>query len=338
VAGREGTVGIIANPASGKDIRRLVARASVFDNQEKLNIVRRAVAGAIAGGARRFLLMPDTHGIAREATKGLEGEAAFETLDSPLTSSVLDTLRAAAQLRDRECSAVIVLGGDGTNRAVVSAWRDAPIVPISTGTNNVFPRMVEATVAGAAAGLVASGAVTLEEAAARAKAVHVEIDGERDDLALIDAALIDEAFVGSRAVWDTSRLRRLVLARADPASVGLSAIGGLVRPVFATDDAGLDVIPGPGGQIVRAPIAPGLFSPVPIASVRVLAPGETVTVRGPGILAFDGERERRLRDGQESTLAVRRDGPRVIDVAKVLQVAACRGLFVLGGEGAGNGA
>ena len=39
------TVGIIANPASGKDIRRLIAHGSVFDNQEKVNIVRRVMLG-----------------------------------------------------------------------------------------------------------------------------------------------------------------------------------------------------------------------------------------------------------------------------------------------------
>ena len=38
-------VGIIANPASGKDIRRLVAHGSVFDNDEKANIVRRVLLG-----------------------------------------------------------------------------------------------------------------------------------------------------------------------------------------------------------------------------------------------------------------------------------------------------
>ena len=47
-------VGLVANPASGKDIRRLAGKASVFDNREKLAIVRRAVIGAIAAGARRF--------------------------------------------------------------------------------------------------------------------------------------------------------------------------------------------------------------------------------------------------------------------------------------------
>jgi hypothetical protein len=33
--GKDASVGIIANPASGKDIRRLVAYGTVFDNQEK---------------------------------------------------------------------------------------------------------------------------------------------------------------------------------------------------------------------------------------------------------------------------------------------------------------
>ena len=38
-------IGIIANPASGKDVRRLVARASVIDNPEKQAIVQRLIAG-----------------------------------------------------------------------------------------------------------------------------------------------------------------------------------------------------------------------------------------------------------------------------------------------------
>ncbi len=36
-------IGIIANPASGKDIRRLVAQGSVFDTSEKINILRRVL-------------------------------------------------------------------------------------------------------------------------------------------------------------------------------------------------------------------------------------------------------------------------------------------------------
>jgi len=35
----DAAVGIVANPASGKDVRRLVGAASVVDNNEKVNVV-----------------------------------------------------------------------------------------------------------------------------------------------------------------------------------------------------------------------------------------------------------------------------------------------------------
>ena len=38
-------IGIIANPASGKDIRRLVAYASITDNIKKANLLRRIILG-----------------------------------------------------------------------------------------------------------------------------------------------------------------------------------------------------------------------------------------------------------------------------------------------------
>ena len=40
------SLGIIANPASGKDIRRLVSYATIIDNQGKENIIKRLVVAA----------------------------------------------------------------------------------------------------------------------------------------------------------------------------------------------------------------------------------------------------------------------------------------------------
>jgi predicted polyphosphate/ATP-dependent NAD kinase len=60
-------VGIIANPASGKDIRRLVAHGSTFDNNEKINIVRRALLGLEAAGVERVAYLPDTYAIVARA-------------------------------------------------------------------------------------------------------------------------------------------------------------------------------------------------------------------------------------------------------------------------------
>ena len=321
-----GPLGIIANPASGKDIRRVVARASVFDNQEKQAICRRALAGALAAGAKSFLYMPDGYDIARSAIEEHSLGDVAGRLDSPQTDSALDTIRCARQLAERGCAVVLTLGGDGTNRAVALGWRNAPLVPISTGTNNVFPRMVEATIAGAAAGLIAAGRIALAEVARPVKVVTCEIEGEKDDLALIDACFLADQFVGSRAIWEVGKLRAAVLTRADPAAVGIASIGGLIHPITDAEDAALSLTFG-GELTVSAPLMPGAYQDVPIAAAQRLALGESVTVVGPGVLAFDGERERVLKPGQRATLTVRRDGPRVVDVPLTMSLAACRGLF-----------
>ena len=52
-------VGIIANPSSGKDIRRLIASGSVFTNQEKINIMTRMIAAMDAGRVDEICIMPD---------------------------------------------------------------------------------------------------------------------------------------------------------------------------------------------------------------------------------------------------------------------------------------
>ena len=54
------SIGIIANPASGKDIRRLVSYATTIDNQEKVNIVKRIVLAAQTMGVDTVWFMPDT--------------------------------------------------------------------------------------------------------------------------------------------------------------------------------------------------------------------------------------------------------------------------------------
>lgn len=291
--------------------------------------MRRAIVGALASGVRDFRYMPDTHGITAAAAEEFGDEATFVAVEATHTASTLDTIRAAESLQAEGCGAVITLGGDGTNRAFALGWRDAPLVPVSTGTNNVFPTMVEATVAGSAAGLVASGQVPLERVARQVKAVHVEIEGERDDIALVDAVLAADRFVGSRAIWGGERLREAVVTRAEPSAVGITSIGGLLAPLTPDEDEALHLTlgPGEGGVSLLAPIAPGLYEPIAVRSHARLAFGEPVTVTGPGVLAFDGERERVLKPGQGATLRVARDGPWVIDVHATLEYAACVGLY-----------
>ena len=322
-------IGIIANPASGKDIRRLVAHASVFDNEEKRRILRRAVLGAVAAGARDFVYLPDSHGLAAAAFDGVAAPLCHAPVEMPRTADALDTIRAAERMRAAGCAVVMTLGGDGTNRALALGWRNAPLIAISTGTNNVFPRMVEGTIAGAAAGLIAGGAVTLADVAQQVKTVSVEIEGEADDLALVDVVLVAQRHTGARALWQPELLRVAVLARAEPAATGIAAIGGLLCPTADADEGGLVLWFGPGGVCLRAPLAPGLYRDIGVHEWRALALGEAIDLEGPGVLALDGERERALRPGRRARLRVRRDGPLMIDVARTLHVAAVRGAFVL---------
>lgn len=323
------TIGIIANPASGKDVRRLVARASVFDNQEKQAIVRRALSGiaAASGGACRIAYLDDRHGITRGALEDFGSTLEAEAVPAARTASPLDTLSAARELAARQACVVLTLGGDGTNRDVARGWLDAPLIPISTGTNNVFPNLMEATVAGAAAGLIACGVVALAEVARQCKIVETVIDGEDDDLALIDAVLSTERFVGARALLDPASLRMLVLTRAVPSAVGMTALGGLLSSLGDDEDGGLEVRVGEGPTTLEVPIAPGYYRPVQVAGHRRLAFGETVMLEGPGVLAFDGERCRTLAPGQAARLQVLRRGPRVVDVEHTLKLAAERGAF-----------
>jgi predicted polyphosphate/ATP-dependent NAD kinase len=297
----------------------------VFDNQEKSAIVRRAVCGAAAAGCTQFFYHDDAHGIARTALAEV-GDVCATAIDSTQMSNALDTISAARALRDQACDVVITLGGDGTNRAFCLGWQDAPLLPISTGTNNVFPGLQEATIAGAAAALAALG-VAPDVAFEQQKCITVEIEGQRPDLALIDVVMTSERFVGARALLKPQYFQSALLTRADPAAVGITSIGGLLSPLSAATDAGLWMEFGEPGTRIAAPLAPGLYHEVCIRSHRTLELGQTVRAVGPGTLAFDGERERTLAPGQEARMTLSRTGPWVVNVTAVMHRAAELGCF-----------
>ena len=319
-------VGIIANPASGRDIRRLVAHGSVFDNHEKVSMVRRLVLGLAAVGVERVSIMPDAFGIGRKAVDGVQVDADVSILPMPTTFSQVDSTLAAERMAEAGVGCIITLGGDGTNRAVAKACGQVPVLPLSTGTNNVFPVMAESTVAGLAAGLVARGLVP--EAVRRAPRLDVALGDGTVDLALVDAAVYDEHFVGARAVWDVAKIRQLVLTRAAPGAIGLSSIGAHLAPGLPPG-WGLVLELGSGGPTVLAPVAPGVVTRVGVHQVRGLPPHEEVTLMPSSacVLALDGEREVPLPAGQLLRLRLNPDGPRVVDVSCALAQASAAHLF-----------
>ena len=183
-------VGIIANPASGKDIRRLVAYASIMDNIEKTNQLRRVILGIDSTGVDEILIMPDYYGLGRRALDGMESEnirAKVSIMDMAVTYTGEDSTLAAKIMGELGVGCIVTLGGDGTNRDVAKGNSFIPCVPISTGTNNVFPVMIEATTAGIAAGIIAQKFVDGEDTITTHKRLVIIKNGIEIDMALIDA-------------------------------------------------------------------------------------------------------------------------------------------------------
>ena len=317
------SVGIIANPAAGKDIRRIVAQGRFVPNNEKINILKRVLAGLDAVGVESVLFMPDSGMLGRGALDGSNFKLETEFIDIPVFHAEEDSTRAAAHMRDRGVGCVITLGGDGTNRAVAKDLAEVPILPISTGTNNVFPSMIEGTVAGMAAGLVSQGVVDVRVAATRSNKLELKLNGDVKDIALVDLAVSYERFVGARAIWDMSTLHEVFLCRAEPSSIGLSAIGAQLKPISLGDGGGVQIEFGDGDGSVLAPVAPGMVLPVKIKSWRALNAGDSsiVTLR-PSTIALDGERTLSLKPSDSASVTLSPDGPLVVDVHKTLRAAA----------------
>ncbi len=188
------SIGIIANPASGKDIRRLVSHATVIDNNEKINIVERIVLGAQALGVERVYMMPDSYNMGYRVEDALntcnELKCDINVINILRFDGMEDTVNAAKFMEENNVGCIVTLGGDGTNRAVAKAVKDTPLISISTGTNNVYPVMMEGTVAGMAAAAVASGRFDKRLFIRRDKRIEIYKDGELIDIALIDACLL----------------------------------------------------------------------------------------------------------------------------------------------------
>ena len=321
------TVGIIANPAAGKDIRRLVAQGRVVSNQEKSNTLRRVFAGLQSHGVTKVIVMPDMAGLARAAMADTQDGMHSEFIPQTPSGSQNDSTLAARIMRDAGADCIVTLGGDGTNRLVAKGCGDVPMAPISTGTNNVFPKEIEGTLAGIAAATVATDQSVRDRVCRRSKKINIFVNGELRDIALVDAAVSRQTMVGARALWDVGTLDSVFLTRAEASSIGIASIGARLALIGLDEPRGLHIeFPPPGSSgtsTSTAPIAPGMVRDVPIEGWRVIVPGETINIRATrGTIALDGEREVELLDGMSASVCIDTNGPWVVDFDRALE-AAC---------------
>jgi predicted polyphosphate/ATP-dependent NAD kinase len=338
------TVGVIANPASGRDIRRLTSHASVFPTSEKANMVVRLLAGLGVVGVERVLTLRDRTGVAALLLRAIDTHTALagpqpwpqvEFLEQPIADSVADTHAGVAAMVRAEVGLIAVLGGDGTHRAVAAHCAQVPLLTLSTGTNNAFPEMREATVAGLAGALVASGAVPAEVALRRNKRLVVRCvagpNRGREEIALVDVCVSRQRFVGARAVSEPADIETLFLTFAAPDGIGLSSIGGAWAPVERSAPHGLHLCFGrngePGVPLV-APIAPGRVEQVTLRTCERFEAGVWTPLNtGHGTLAFDGEREIELERDDRYEISLDWNGPLTVDVERTLRYCASHQLM-----------
>jgi predicted polyphosphate/ATP-dependent NAD kinase len=336
-------VGIIANPVSARDIRRVISHAGSLQVTDRANIVLRILTGLAATGVADVVMMPENAGIRGHLTRAMTraantGEARFPALrflDMTIAGDASDSARAARMMRREGVAAIIVLGGDGTHRIVVSECDAIPIAGVSSGTNNAFPETREPTITGLAVGLAVTGVAPAAAAFVENKRLDVSIN-DRRDVALVDVAIVRERFIGTRAIWKTDGFRELFVAFGEPGGIGMSSIVGLVAPVKRSEPFGRRVLLAPANEApftLQAPIAPGLIEPIGIVEVSTLALDAPVRLAiSAGSIALDGEREIVFSEEDEVTVTLRAAAFKTIDVAACMAHAASKGCFVTTGE------
>jgi hypothetical protein len=324
------TVGLIVNPAAGRDIRRLTGGASVVDNYAKRRVVECVLAGLdIVSEPVEVLVMPDKTGIGDHAVDNAPRGMTAGLLDIPITKSATDTRRAAAEFADT-ADVAVVLGGDGTSRDVALELGDVPLVAVSTGTNNVVPTAVDGTVAGAAAGFVAAGTAPAEAVTYRHRMVRAETDDGRSVTGLAVVGIVDRSFVGTRALLSADELLGGVVSRAGSADIGVCSIAGAVESLAPDEPGGIAlrlVDPDTATRTARAIVAPGSIAEVGIDECRRVDDGEPTRYELENcVVSVDGERELEVVDSTVSIEPITA-GPRVVDFDAVFDAAHEAGCF-----------
>lgn len=292
-------------------------------------MLRRCLAGiqGITPDAR-IHYYPDPHRIAHSAAQ----QSALHTkpLAMRIRADASDSTRAADALQFT--NVVISLGGDGTNRAIAKGIGSVPLIALSTGTNNAFPEMAEATVAGVAASYIARGNLPISQIAPKTKVIHVRLHNKDPDLALVDLVGTTDRFTGARAITDPECFSYAVVSIADPSKVGMTGIAGMTRRVSEKDDFGLalsfaEQTESEHGSRIRGVVAPGVVKDITKPHAQVLPIDQVREWQGASMLAFDGEREIALHDDEIVFVWIARDGPRRVNIEKTLHLgSACDSL------------
>ncbi len=346
-------VGVIANPVSARDVRRVLSNAAGLTLGERANMLLRLVHTLAACAVDEICLMPEREGLRPMLERQLHRAGGERTghrlprirwLEMPVRGSIEDTYQAARMLREIGVRAIMVLGGDGTHRAVAKYCGRTPIVAISSGTNNAFPPMREVTVTALATGLYARGDIPDAVALRPNKCLRIrkhDADGRvlAEDIALVDVGVLNEQILGAKAIGDVDSLRTVLVSHASPEAVGLSGVAAMLQPLDRHEAGALvvELLPAVGPhaplagapRILRAALAPGLICALKVIEWHRIDDTVIHRIEGQaGLLSFDGEREMSFQPQHRLEIQLQENAFCTLDVPACLREAARRHLLL----------
>lgn len=325
-----GTIGIVANPNSGKDIRRIVSYATTFNNQEKISIVKRILSGIYELGDHHIYIMPDDNHLGYHALDGMSQKEIQDRVTIPdiyVSGDAQDTSDFVDYMaHELKADVIIVLGGDGTSRAAAKTIGDVPLIPVSTGTNNVYPQFIEGTVVAIAAAALADNVLKKDDIP-RGKLIEVSVSDGQTDIGLIDAVVSRKNCIGARAITDEGDIDAILVTQSHPANIGFSALIGSSNIVLPEDDYGVYAALDWQRKDYVAAISVGVLARFGLQEIRKLKINEELRLKPGyfGTIALDGEREITFCPEDTITMKITRNGPRKVDVAQALQKVVALG-------------
>ncbi len=332
------SIGIILNPFSGKDLRRLTTNASIVTNQEKVNKVFRMILSMNSFGIDKVWIMPDAFSVNESILNKMKSRPDLtiqvELLDFSPYGTYLDTMHAAEEMAQKGAGCIIVLGGDGTNRLVARTEVQVPVISVSTGTNNAYPQAWEGTTAGIAAAFTAlhpDKAVVGQ----RDKSIKIVKNGGKEEVAIVDAAITRLPNIGTRVVQNLDDIEEVITCISAPHLIGFSALVGSLAYCDQADDFGHRIVLTQEGKASLAPVNSGELTLFHYENVNKIEIGETLhyNCKHEGTVALDGERTLVFSKGDMLDITIERKGLYQVDVKKTLLAALQEGFFKVENDG-----
>ena len=327
--GNASKIGIIANPSSGQDLRRLVSKANTVTQLEKVNLLSRLFSGLQSMGDFQLYYMPERLYLVQQALESSSVKPlVVKAVPDLIEGGPQDTVTSVKQMVSEGVNLIVTLGGDGTNRLVAESSFNVPILPLSTGTNNVFPEFHEGSRAGLAAGVFLRGLAQKKTVSDFCRP-HKYLKASSDDfqeVALVDFALSKQKQLGGRAVWKPEQLTHLFASRSTPGDSGISGILGSMMEVSTEDPFGVYAITGMQKRVQGFMVA-GVLEEFGLDHFDRMQLDESICFHvEEGSLLADGERIRTLHD-QSICFSLHEQGPWVLDVDRTLSYGLEEGFF-----------